>query len=77
MSLILSTVRGVFIATVGGGTVYGSVKAGVWSTDGSKSAETLQEIRQEIKSASGASFLQRDKPVSFVVEVVQDSKSNE
>ena len=70
MSLILSTVRGVFIATVGGGTVYGSVKAGVWSTDGSKSAETLQEIRQEIKSASGAAFLHHDKPVSLFFVVI-------
>ena len=45
MSLLLSTARAVFITTVGGGTVYGSVKAGVWSTDGNKSVETLREVK--------------------------------
>lgn len=64
MSLTLSAMRGVFIATVGGGTVYGSVKSGVWSTDSSKSVRKLQEIREEIKSARASTFLQHDKPVS-------------
>ena len=45
MSLVLSSVRAVFITAVGGGTVYGSVKAGVWSTDGNKSVETLREVK--------------------------------
>lgn len=63
MSLVVSTARALFITAVSGGTVYGSVKAGVWSTDGNKSVKTLQEIREEIKLPP-TSFLQRDSPVN-------------
>ena len=59
MSLIASTARAVFITTVSGGTVYGSVKAGVWSTDGNKSVETLREVKLH-----PSLVLQRDSPVN-------------
>lgn len=59
MSLIASTARAVFITTVGGGTVYGSVKAGVWSTDGNKSVETLREVK-----LPPVTLLQRDTTVN-------------
>ena len=59
MSLIASTARAVFITTVGGGTVYGTVKAGVWSTDGNKSVETLREVKLH-----PSLVLQRDSPVN-------------
>ena len=45
ISLLVSTARVVLVTAVGGGTVYGSVKAGVWSTDGNKSVETLREVK--------------------------------
>lgn len=59
MSVIASAARAVFVTTVGGGTVYGSVKAGVWSTDGSKSVETLREVKLH-----PSLFLQRDTQVN-------------
>ena len=59
MSLIASTLRAVFVTTVGGGTVYGSIKAGVWSTDGNKSVETLREVKLH-----PSILLQRDSPVN-------------
>lgn len=45
MSLLVSTARAVFFTSVGGGTVYGSIKAGVWSTDGNKPVETLRDVK--------------------------------